>query len=102
MATASINRHLDEIAEQGFTVVPDVFSPEQIEAMRAAIEDVFAREDGALGGHGEHVRFSVNLTNKHAAFRDAVQNPNLMGLIEGLLGDDCILGSLHARATYPG
>src|SRR4051812_27281004 len=102
MTTVSVGRYLDEMAETGFIVVPGVFSSEQVEAMRTAIDEVFAREAGTLGGHGEHVRFSVNLTNKHSAFREAVQTPLLMDLLTDLLGDDFILGSLHARATYPG
>src|SRR4051794_17239001 len=100
--TVTISTHLDRIAEQGFTVIPDVFSSTQVEPMRTALEEVFTREEGTLGGHGEHVRFSVNLTNKHEAFREAVQRPLLVELMGGLLGDDFILGSLHARATYPG
>jgi ectoine hydroxylase-related dioxygenase (phytanoyl-CoA dioxygenase family) len=70
--------------------------------MRTAIEEVFAREEGALGGHGPHVRFSINLTNKHPVFRDMIQHPVLIELMAGLLGDDFILGSLHTRSTYPG
>ena len=97
-----IERYLGEIAEQGFTIAPNVFSPSEVERMRLALEEVFALEEGALSGHGEHVRFSVNLTNKHAVFREAVQNPFLMELMAALLGDDFILGSLHVRATYPG
>ena len=100
--SASIEGYLREIAEQGFAVVPDVFSPGEVDRMRTAIEEVFTREEGALAGHGPHVRFSINLTNKHAIFRDMVQHPVLMELMAGLLGDDFILASLHTRSTYPG
>jgi ectoine hydroxylase-related dioxygenase (phytanoyl-CoA dioxygenase family) len=98
----SIAHHLAEMANQGFTIVPDVFSAAEVERMRAAVEAIFAAEEGALGGHGAHVRFSVNLTNKHATFREAVQHPLLVELMGALLGDDFILGSLHTRSTYPG
>jgi ectoine hydroxylase-related dioxygenase (phytanoyl-CoA dioxygenase family) len=98
----SITRHLGEMAEQGFTIIPDVFSAAEVERMRAAVEEVFAREEGTLGNHGTHVRFSVNLTNKHATFRETVQNPLLIEIMGALLGDDFIMGSLHTRSTYPG
>lgn len=97
-----MDRYLRQFAEQGFAVVPAVFSSTEIENMRAAIEEVFAHEKGALAGHGAHVRFSVNLTNKHAVFRETVQHPVLLELMADLLGDDFILGSLHTRSTYPG
>jgi ectoine hydroxylase-related dioxygenase (phytanoyl-CoA dioxygenase family) len=97
-----IECYLRQIAEQGFAVIPGVFSPGDVERMRAAIEEVFACEEGALAGHGPHVRFSVNLTNKHAVFRETIQQPFLMELMAALLGDDFILGSLHTRSTYPG
>jgi ectoine hydroxylase-related dioxygenase (phytanoyl-CoA dioxygenase family) len=94
--------HVDEMADQGFTTLPGVFSPAEVVRMREAIEEVFAREEGTLGMHGAHVRLSVNLTNKHAVFREMVQHPMVVGLMAGLLGDDFILGSMHTRSTYPG
>lgn len=97
-----IEHYLRQIAEQGFTVVPGVFSDGEVERMRAAIEEIFVCEQGALAGHGPQVRFSVNLTNKHAVFRETVQQPFLMELMAALLGDDFVLGSLHTRSTYPG
>lgn len=91
-----------EMAEQGFTVVPGVFSPEQVERMRGAVEEVFAREEGSLEEHGSNVRFSINLSNKHQVFRDELQNPFVLALMAQLLGDDFVLGSIHTRSTYPG
>jgi ectoine hydroxylase-related dioxygenase (phytanoyl-CoA dioxygenase family) len=94
--------HLAEMAEQGFTIIPDVFSAAEVKRLRAAVEEVFAREEGTLGAHGTDVRFSVNLTNKHVTFRETVQNPLLIEIMAALLGDDFIMGSLHTRSTYPG
>lgn len=94
--------HMERMADQGFTTLPDVFSSAEVESLRAATEEVFTREEGSLTGHGAQVRFSVNLTNKHAAFREMVQHPAIVELMAGLLGDDFILGSMHTRSTYPG
>ena len=99
---STIESSLTAMAEQGYVVVPDVFSPEEVERMRAAIEAIFAREEGALTNHGSGVRFSINLTNKDAAFRETVQNPLLMEIMAALLGEDFVLGSLHTRSIYPG
>jgi len=95
-------RYLEQMTEQGFAVLPEVFSPAEVERLRAATEEVFVREEGNLAGHGAQVRFSVNLTNKHAAFRDLLQHPVIVEAMTSLLGDDFILGSMHTRSTYPG
>jgi len=100
--SSSVASYVTALAEQGYVVVPAVFSSTDVERMRDAIEAIFAREADALAGHGASVRFSINLTNKHAAFRDTVQNPVLMDLMAALLGEDFVLGSLHTRSTYPG
>jgi ectoine hydroxylase-related dioxygenase (phytanoyl-CoA dioxygenase family) len=96
----SIDRYLREMTVQGFTVLPDVFSPQEVERLRAAMEGVFGRE-GASTDHGR-VRFSYNLTNKHATFREAVQHPLLMEVMAALLGDDFILAALNAHGSNPG
>jgi ectoine hydroxylase-related dioxygenase (phytanoyl-CoA dioxygenase family) len=48
------------------------------------------------------VQFAYNLTNKHPLFREAIQTPVLIAIMEALLGPDCILGSLNARTSFPG
>ena len=95
-----VDRYLKQIAEQGFAVIPDVFSPDEVERLRAATEEVFARE-GASTAHGQ-VRFSYNLTNKHATFRETVQHPLLMEIMAALLGDDFILAALNAHGSNAG
>lgn len=97
-----VSQYVHEVTTQGYTVIPDVFSADEVERMREAIEEIFAREEGTLAGHGPSVRFSINLTNKHAVFREMIQHPVIMDVMAQLLADDFILSSLHARSTYPG
>jgi ectoine hydroxylase-related dioxygenase (phytanoyl-CoA dioxygenase family) len=99
-AVGSVEGYVAALGAQGFTVIPDVFSPQEVERLRAAVEDVFARE-GAPAGPGQP-RFSYNLSNKHGAFREAVQHPLLIELMAALLGDDFILGALNAHGSNPG
>jgi len=102
VSASSGTNYLGQMAEQGFAVVPDVFSPAEVDRLQTATDWVFGREEGSLAGHGSQVRFSINLTNKHAAFREALHCPEVVELMAGLLGDDFILGSMHTRSTYPG
>ena len=67
---------LTEMADQGFTIVPGVFQPAQVERMRAAVDEVFAREEGHLEEHGAKVRFSINLTNDHKSFVRSCPTPS--------------------------
>ncbi len=42
--------HVDQMADQGFTTLPDVFSPAEVVRMRAAVEEVSWRRSGVAGG----------------------------------------------------
>jgi ectoine hydroxylase-related dioxygenase (phytanoyl-CoA dioxygenase family) len=95
-------QHIREIEEQGCTVVPGVFSPAEVGRLKGAVQEVLASEAARRNVEEKDVQFAFNLTNKHPLFREAIQTPILIAIMEVLLGPDCILGSLNARTSFPG
>lgn len=95
-----IVRHQAELRGAGVTVFRDLIAPAQVAAMRAAIDARVARlaADGAGGDHYH----GVNLVAWDPAFAEVATDPLLLGTVEGLLGDDCILSSCNLGARRPG
>jgi len=93
---------LDELRTQGYTALQGVVSPERLDALRAALDRVYAEEahvprqksePGCLRGY--------NLVRRHALFREALQQPEVLELVEAILGPDCILHSFESRSALP-
>lgn len=85
--TAAQKRQLDE---QGFFIVENVLSPDEIERMRGAFEDLQARERDT-GGHEVHVepgaRRLSNIFNKTTAFDRCLEIPPILAAAHYLLGE---------------
>ncbi len=97
-----IERHADEIRKQGYTLMPGLVLPERLAQLRSALDAVHAAEadvprqraePGCLRGY--------NLIRRHSLFREALQQPEIVGLAEALLGKDCILHSFESRSALP-
>src|SRR5207248_4165852 len=83
--------------EDGWIVMPDALDADQLASARAFVDAENARESPR-----NLERFFLNLTNRHAFFRDLVQHPRLLAFADALLGDDCILNATCARTIWPG
>ncbi len=102
---SDLERHADEILTRGYTVVPAVLDAGEIAAARAALDDVFAREDAiAEQRHWKTPTYRVAymLPQKHAFFRDAPLNPRVLPLMRRVLGDDCVINSLNGLTMISG
>ena len=98
-----VERAVGELREQGYTVLPGLVSPARLEALRGALDRVHASEAhvprqtaeaGCLRGY--------NLVRRDALFREALQEPTIVGIVEATLGENCILHSFESRSALPG
>jgi ectoine hydroxylase-related dioxygenase (phytanoyl-CoA dioxygenase family) len=98
-----IERALDELGTQGYTMLHGLVSPERLERLRMALNQVYQEEAhvprqtaeaGCLRGY--------NLVRRDALFREALQQPEIVALAEAVLGKDCILHSFESRSALPG
>lgn len=96
---ATVARHQAELRDQGFTVFRDAISPENLRAMRQAIDANIARQTELRGGQIFH---GVNLVTWDQAFCDVAADPLVLATVEGLIGDDCILSSCNLGARVAG
>ncbi len=82
-----------ELQSEGFTLLPGVFSPEEVAALAAEISAVFEelgpdiRSTRASEGHYEPFRYEM--LNRSALAQDAIAHPAILSVIEPLLGEDC-------------
>lgn len=89
-----------ELDEQGYTILEDLLTPDQVEQAIEALKEsyteqhVSAHEPGTLRTH--------NLTARAAIFREIIQLPRLVACMEYLLGPDYILSDMGARSPLPG
>jgi Phytanoyl-CoA dioxygenase (PhyH) len=74
------DRYLIDI--QGYLTVPDALSPEMIDKLNEAVDEMVARD---MGGH-ETARRWGDLLPRSQSFRDLIDNPRILPFLEDLLG----------------
>ena len=90
-----------ELRVFGFTVVPDVLSRDTANTMRAFILDTEARI-GVDTHHRGLARHLANVVALDPMFLPMLDHPRVLPLVESLMGENIILGSLSARIVRPG
>jgi ectoine hydroxylase-related dioxygenase (phytanoyl-CoA dioxygenase family) len=105
ISEADRTRHLAEIAERGYTVVPDAIEPDLVEALNCALLDI-ERRDGVQPGNnsfeGHHTIRIYNLLARGAVFARVPVHPNVLPIVEGVLDDGCLVSSLSSISIDPG
>lgn len=99
-----MDHHKRELAETGFTVLEDYMGAEMLEAMRARVDQLLAEEGASAGSEfktEENARRLANLVDKGEVFREAVARPEMLALVESVLGEDFKLSSLNMRSANP-
>lgn len=82
-AAASIER-------DGWTLLPGVFSADEVAAMIAEIERVYeSYEPDVRLRVGDRSQFRYEMYNRSAAVQRAIAHPRILAAVEPLLGDDC-------------
>lgn len=101
----TLEDHAAELRTIGYTIVEGVLDPAQVEATNAALEEVFEREkDIAAERNWQNNMHLVAymLPQKHPLFRSFGLNPQLLPLMQLLLGLRCVIGSLNGLTMTPG
>src|SRR5581483_5883240 len=104
-AIANLDAHVEQFLEEGFTVIPNVLTREQIETGRRLLNELFQREHdvaGVRGWRNATYQCAYMLLGKHEFFRKLPFNPITLGFVRKILGDDCILSSLNGLTMAPG
>jgi ectoine hydroxylase-related dioxygenase (phytanoyl-CoA dioxygenase family) len=93
------------VERDGVCVVEDFIAPELLERIRRHIDDLNAGERRAgvafLESEGVNQRV-FNLVNKGEVFEEIVQRPDVLAVMDKLLGGDFILSGFSSNTTAPG
>lgn len=75
-----------ELERNGFAVLRGVFTDDEVAALRAELDDVFATIGPERGRNDE---YRYEMLNRGPRSQEAVGNLAILAAIEPLLGDDC-------------
>ncbi|HUA86649.1 MAG TPA: phytanoyl-CoA dioxygenase family protein [Bryobacteraceae bacterium] len=93
-----------ELAELGYTVLVDYMGPAMLEGLRARVRELFAEEGERAGTEfrtEENARRLANLADKGEIFREVIQCPEVLELVESVIGPELKLSSLNVRSANP-
>jgi ectoine hydroxylase-related dioxygenase (phytanoyl-CoA dioxygenase family) len=99
-----MDHHRRELAETGYTVLEDYMGAALLDAMRARVDTLLAEEGAAAGSEfktEENARRLANLVDKGEVFREAIARPEMLALVESVLGEGFKLSSLNMRSANP-
>jgi ectoine hydroxylase-related dioxygenase (phytanoyl-CoA dioxygenase family) len=77
-----------QLEQDGCTVIRGVFSPAEVAQLRKEIDAVFDTLPPERS-RGDKDEFRYQMLNRSAACQEAVGDPQILAVIEPLLGDDC-------------
>lgn len=105
MQEAQLRHHLQEIAEQGYTVVQRAIEPAALEEVLAAlqrVETALAIEPARNSFEGHHTLRVYNLLALDSAFQQIPVHTQVLPVIEGVLDPGCLISSLSSIHIQPG
>ena len=105
MDPATAAQHIARIKSDGYTIVENAIEPALIEALADALERLERELDAkpAMNGFEGHRTVRIYNLLAHGAPFDAVPvHENVLPIVEGVLGDGCLISSLSSIAIDPG
>jgi len=97
---------LKQFDEEGYLFLPDVFSPEEVAAMKREVPQIFAqrRPENVREKTGDVVRTSFACHTYNDVFRALVHHPNFVGPAAQLLRDEVYIHQfkVNGKAAFDG
>jgi ectoine hydroxylase-related dioxygenase (phytanoyl-CoA dioxygenase family) len=94
-----------QLDQQGFLFLYNVLNAEQVERIRARLDELLLQE-GDAAGHETHTEAGTDrlsdLVNKDPLFDLCYTHPRVLSAVAHVLEDDVQLSSLNSRAALPG
>ena len=97
--------HIGEVADQGFTILENIAAPERVEAIRKRVREIErdtlrALEPGETEEDSSFFR-TGGLLRIDPLFWDVPTEPDVMQVLEGVLGEDFLLSTFSGIDTKP-
>jgi ectoine hydroxylase-related dioxygenase (phytanoyl-CoA dioxygenase family) len=103
--TPDVQRHLDEIAERGYTVLERVIDPAVVDDLAADLIDIERRLDVRPAPNSFEGHATIRIYNLlvHGARYEAIPvHPTVLPIVEGVLDRGCLVSSLSSISILPG
>ena len=91
---------LDRLAEEGFLILPGLFSAEEVDILRAPLPRLFAEDSPANFKEKESglVRTAMGLHHRDETYARMVRHPRLLDPAKQVLGDDLYIQQVKVNA----
>ena len=93
-----------QLDEQGYLIFKNVLSQTEIETILARLEELWAME-GDLAGEENYIEAGVrrlaNLANKGELFRGLYAHPQVLEVVEAVMGPEARASMVNARDVPP-
>src|SRR6185503_11610028 len=93
-----------QLDEQGYLIFKNLLSPSQIETLLARLEELWALE-GDKAGEENYIELGVrrlaNLANKGDIFRQIYARPQILEVVEAIMGPHIRASMVNARDVLP-
>lgn len=102
---AAIDRHLQRIQEDGYTIIENAIEPDLIDGLNEAllrIEHDRCLKPGGNRFEGHHTIRIYNLLAEGSVFQHVPVHPNLLPIVEQVLDPGCLVSSLSSISIDPG
>jgi ectoine hydroxylase-related dioxygenase (phytanoyl-CoA dioxygenase family) len=105
MDDATIRAHLDRVARDGYTIVPDAIDPALVSALATdllRLEEAYQIEPAGNPFEGAHTVRIYNLLVHGPVYEQIPVHPNVLPIVEGVLDKGCLVSSLSSISIDPG
>jgi len=93
-----------QLGEEGYLIFENLLSPSQIEALLSRLEELWALE-GDNSGEENYIEVGVrrlaNLANKGKIFRKVYAHPQVLEVVEAVMGPEIRASMINARDVPP-
>ena len=105
MTSFDLDAHVTRLEQEGYTIIPDVLSEEEIEATRRAIDETLEAEAPIARRYGlqnDDLQMCYNAQGKHQHFWTLpLRYPHVIELFRRVLGDDMFAHNVAIRKPLP-
>lgn len=91
-----------KIRQDGYVILPELFSAADVEAMRAALTPLFGAQCGRNGFEGYATQRLYAVIEKTLACNPLVEHPLILGLLDQIFAPNYLLSQLQAINILPG
>ncbi|MGB5948179.1 MAG: phytanoyl-CoA dioxygenase family protein [Parvibaculum sp.] len=105
MNKKSLETHLAEVEERGFTIVENAIEPDLVDALNETLlrlEKDLGIVPARNGFEGHHTVRIYNLLALGEIFQRIPVHPNVLPVVEGVLDPGCLVSSLSSISIDPG